>query len=297
MSHAIQTTNITANGLRLAVRSCGEGPVVLCLHGFPDSAQTWDTLLVQLANAGYRGVAPSMRGYRPSDVPTDDRFDAATLGQDVLALAERFSPEEPVYLVGHDWGAVAAYAAAAEAPQRIRAMVTVAVPPMRCFLANLRPAQIRRSWYMLFFQFPGIAERALAANDMALIDHLWRDWSPQWSYSAADIAPAKQALADPAARRAALRYYRALAPTLLRGKQRRALMEWQTTVATRIVYGTQDGCIGPALFKNCARCFKGDFDLHALEAGHFLHREKPQVFADLVLSWIAKASEQHAELS
>lgn len=287
MSAPIQTIELQANQLTFIARSCGEGPLALCLHGFPDSAHTWDELLPRLAAAGYRAVAPFMRGYAPTAVPADERYDAGMLAQDVLALARQLS-DAPCVLVGHDWGAVTAYAAAIADPARIHAFVAAAVPPTSVFLANMNIAQLRRSWYMLFFQCHGLAERRLAANDMALVERLWRDWSPGWAFTSDDIAPAKQALAHPAARRAALGYYRALLPLLLNTRRRGQMMSARISVPGRLIYGQQDGCIGAELFAHSTDCFDVPSDLQAMAAGHFMHRERPERFAELVLDWFDK---------
>lgn len=287
MTYPIESLTVTLDGHDIALRRCGHGPLVLCLHGFPDAASTWDDLLPVLAAAGYCAVAPFMRGYAPSTLPTDDRFDATALAGDVLALADRLAPEAPFRLVGHDWGAIAGYAAAGVAGKRLAAMVTAAVPPTARFLANMHGAQLRRSWYMGLLQVPGLAERVLAHDDMALIDRLWRAWSPGWAFTAADTAPVKKALATPAHRRAACRYYRALRPLLLDSQRRRAVMRWQTDVPTRLIFGETDGCIGPEMFAGSRDCFTGAVDCQGLAAGHFMHREQPAQFAERVLDWFS----------
>src|SRR4051812_31617458 len=108
-----------------------------------------------LAQAGFRVVAPAMRGYAPTDAPADGSYDAAALAQDTVALIEALTPER-VILMGHDWGAVAAYSAALLAPARIARMITLAVPHggafQEAFVTN--PAQQRRWWYMWYFQMP-----------------------------------------------------------------------------------------------------------------------------------------------
>ena len=155
MTTPIESIEIARAGWSQTVRRCGQGPLALCLHGFPDSAHTWDDLLPALAGAGYHAAAPFMRGYAPSGVPADGRYDATALAGDVIALANELAPGERFYVVGHDWGAVSAYAAASAAPARLAAMVTAAVPPTGRFLATMGPAQMRRSWYMGFFRYPG----------------------------------------------------------------------------------------------------------------------------------------------
>src|SRR5271168_3195362 len=108
---------VDANGLNFAYLENGSGPLVLMLHGFPDTAHSWDDLRPRLAARGYRAVSPFMRGYHPTAIPTRDA-DAATLAADVLALVKALG-ETRAIVVGHDWGAAAAYGAAALAPDAI----------------------------------------------------------------------------------------------------------------------------------------------------------------------------------
>src|SRR5438046_2293738 len=101
------------------------------LHGFPDTAHTWSHAMPAIAKAGYRVVAPFTRGYHPTAVPADRAYDIDTLGRDAIALIDALGGGEPAIVVGHDWGASAAYAAAAMAPEKVRLLVTVAVPHPR----------------------------------------------------------------------------------------------------------------------------------------------------------------------
>src|SRR3954469_25253216 len=100
---------VRANGLDFAYLEAGEGPLALCLHGFPDSAWTWRHLLPELADAGFRAVAPFMRGYAPTAVPADGRYQTAALGLDACALHEALGGDADAVIVGHDWGAMATY--------------------------------------------------------------------------------------------------------------------------------------------------------------------------------------------
>src|SRR5262245_47208338 len=128
---------VQANGLRFAYHEEGTGPLVLLLHGFPDTPQTWDAARPALAAAGFRAVSPFMRGYAPSEIPTTDAYDSDTLGRDALALIEALG-ERSAIVVGHDWGASAAYSAVGLAPDRIRQLVTVAVP----YPGSIRPSPL-----------------------------------------------------------------------------------------------------------------------------------------------------------
>ena len=106
MAEALQTT-VQANGLTFHCLEMGEGPLALCLHGFPDHARSFRHQLPALADAGYRAVAPYLRGYAPTDVPPNGPYQAAALAQDTVALIDALGGQCEV-LIGHDWGAVAA---------------------------------------------------------------------------------------------------------------------------------------------------------------------------------------------
>lgn len=125
----VQRVEIAANGITFSALSTGptDGPLALCLHGFPDSAP-WRFLLPELAAAGSRAVAPWMRGYAPTDVLADDDYSVDALAADACTLHEALAGDEHAVLIGHDWGAFAAYAAAAFAPDRWRRLVTLTVP-------------------------------------------------------------------------------------------------------------------------------------------------------------------------
>jgi pimeloyl-ACP methyl ester carboxylesterase len=121
---------VQANGLRFHYRELGQGPLALCLHGFPDSPWTYRYLLPELAKAGYRAVAPFMRGYAPTEVPTDGRYQTSALAADVVALHHALGGDAHAVLIAHDWGAVAAYGGAALEPTRWQRCVIMNVPPL-----------------------------------------------------------------------------------------------------------------------------------------------------------------------
>jgi pimeloyl-ACP methyl ester carboxylesterase len=259
----------------LAVESRGHGPLVIAAHGFPDDPSTFRRQVPALVEAGYRVVVPAMRGYAPSGLPRSGRYDLPALGGDLLALADRFSPEAPVRILGHDWGAAAGFAAAAIAPHRISHLAALAVPHFRAFLRALaKPAQLRRSWYMMLFQLRGVAERAVRADDMALLDRLWRDWSPGYAASADEMAAVKDAIRDRVG--PALAYYRALPGVLADAEMRRRILA-PITVPTLRLHGADDGCIGAEVGADEARFYTGPFERVVIErAGHFLQRERPE---------------------
>src|SRR5580765_7671841 len=125
----ITTGRVEANGLDFGYLEAGTGPLALCLHGFPDSAWGFRHLLPALAAAGYRAVAPFQRGYAPTAVPADGRYQTGMLAMDAIGLHEALGGDGDAAIIGHDWGASGTYAAAVHAPERWRKVVTMAVPP------------------------------------------------------------------------------------------------------------------------------------------------------------------------
>lgn len=275
----IEEGRVTANGVDFAYLAAGRGPLVLCLHGFPDTARTWRHLLPELAAAGYRAVAPFMRGYAPTAVPTDGHYQTGALVADACALHEALGGDADAAVVGHDWGAAAAYGAAVFEPDRWRRVVAAAVPPAGIFGRALSSSydQVRRSWYMFFFQH-ALAEVVLTANDMAFIDRLWADWSPGYDASD-DLAAVKDALRDREHLLAALGYYRAAFgatphdPALADAQQAAGGLPPQPTL---YLHGRDDGCIGAELAEGVSDLLAPGSQVGVLDrAGHFLHLEQP----------------------
>lgn len=252
----------------------GDGPLALCLHGFPDSAWTWRHLLPALAEAGYRAVAPWLRGYAPTGVPADSRYGVHALGDDANRLHAALGGDERAVLVGHDWGASAAYAAAATEPERWARLVTEAVPPFSSMAQGfLTYDQLRRSWYIFFFQTP-LADMAVPMDDLGFVDRLWADWSPGYD-AAEDLAHVKDALRAPENLAAALGYYRAMfdpaqAAGGAVGPHRQPWL---------YLHGRDDGCLGVELAPADAVVLEG--------AGHFAHLERPDEYNAHVLKFLA----------
>src|SRR5205085_918210 len=148
----MKTGTVQARGLTFATIEEGDGPLVLCLHGFPDHARSFRHQLPALASAGYRAVAPAMRGYAPTGPAAVGRYQSAALAEDAVALIAALGYDDAV-VFGHDWGALAAYGAALAAPTRVRKLVTAAVPygPQVTAAFMTSYDQQRRSWYMFFF--------------------------------------------------------------------------------------------------------------------------------------------------
>jgi pimeloyl-ACP methyl ester carboxylesterase len=279
-SVAVRSATVQANGLQFGVLEAGSGPLALCLHGFPDAAYTWRHLLPVLAGAGFHAVAPFMRGYAPTAIPADGAYHLGALVADAVALHEVLDGDANAVLIGHDWGAEAAYGAAAFAPDRWRRLVTLAVPPAALDEVLFSDyEQLKRSFYLFMFRDPaGFAETVVARDDLAFLDKLWRDWSPGFQ-PGEHLARVKDCLRQPANLAAALGYYRAAADQEAAGRQ--------APQPTLYLHGARDGCIGVDLVRGAERLLATSSRMLVIdEAGHFLHLEEPGQVNDHILGWV-----------
>jgi pimeloyl-ACP methyl ester carboxylesterase len=282
---------IRAGELEVTYFELGEGPLALCLHGFPDSPHTWRHLMSALASAGFRAVAPYMRGYSPTSVPESGVYQTAALARDANALHEALGGDERAVIIGHDWGAPSVCGAAIDAPERWSKVVSMAVPPGpalgAAFLSNL--AQIQRSWYMFFFQH-GLSNHVVSANDLAFIDMLWSQWSPGFD-AATDLAHVKDALRNAENLQAALGYYRA---TLGDGKRDPQLATLQQrmggeypTQPLLYLHGENDGCVGREVAEVARTMTPTNVRYEFVaKAGHFMQLEQPQRVNQLIVDFL-----------
>ena len=280
-SVAVRAATVRANDLQFGVLEAGSGPLALCLHGFPDAAYTWRHLLPALAGAGFHAVAPFMRGYAPTAVPADGAYHLGALVADAVALHEVLGGDGDAVLIGHDWGAEAAYGAAAFAPDRWRRLVTLAVPPAALDEVLFSDyEQLKRSFYLFMFRDPaGLAETVVARDDLAFLDKLWRDWSPGFQ-PGEHLARVKDCLRQPANLAAALGYYRAAVDQEAAASQ--------APQPTLYLHGARDGCIGVDLVRGAERLLAPSSRMIVIdEAGHFLHLEEPGQVNDHILSWVS----------
>ena len=254
-------------------------PLALVLHGFPDHPPSFAGIGERLAAAGYRAVAPYLRGYAPS--PSVGPYHVGQLARDVVDIAAVLSPREPVRVVGHDWGALATYRALALAPDRFAAAAALSVPHPVAFARNLlrQPRQLARSWYIGALQLPGIGDWAVRRNDMSLIRRLWRDWSPSYALGDAAWCALRDCIA--ASLPAPIRYYRhAVSPGLFPGR-----------IETPVLYlhGEDDGCIGFEIAAGQDALFPCGYRAEILPGvGHFLALEDPERVSGLIADWLTR---------
>jgi pimeloyl-ACP methyl ester carboxylesterase len=163
---------VEAGGVGIEYEVTGEGPAVVLLHGFPDSGRVWRHQVPALAQAGFRVIVPDLRGYGRSDKPAEvEAYRRELLVGDILAVMSAVGAER-AHVVGHDWGASLAWMLALSAGDRVDHLVAMSVGHPAAF-SGAGFAQYEKSWYMLLFQFPGIAEMWMSANGWANL----RAWS------------------------------------------------------------------------------------------------------------------------
>ncbi|TVS09837.1 MAG: alpha/beta hydrolase [Wenzhouxiangella sp.] len=297
----MDTIRLTVNGLDFQVLMSGQSDrLVLMLHGFPDDARSFVPMMRLLNDAGYRCAAPFMRGYHPTAVPDAvghsrcNTIQIEGLAADAeaitLALKARFGFQS-CFLLGHDWGAIAAYAAVARRPDLFRAAVMMSVPPGPVFLRNLvrNPGQFVRSAYIFYFQLPWLPEWRIRAGNGRYIERLWQAWSGDVSACRERIEEVIETLSGPETLRAALAYYRGLLrppPWQWRQwNQARRLLLAPAAIPSLVLAGEQDRCIPPAMFSGCEEWLSeaGGHYRTIADAGHFLPLEATQEVVDQML--------------
>jgi len=269
---------LQANGVSFTYLEAGRGPLALCLHGFPDNAHTYDRLLPALAAAGFHAVAPFMRGYAPTSPAPDGRYQSVLLAQDAVALIDALGGGR-AFVVGHDWGASAAYGAAALAPERVTRLVTIGAAHPAAVRGDLGPRYERHKgiWHAYFFQMP-YAEQVVAANDFAFLEAWWRDASPEFDPTPV-IEGIKATFREPGVVTAALGYYRHTFHPANRDPALAVLQERMsapTPVPTLSLHGTRDRPGRLEAFEAMDDLFlKGLEKVIVPGTGHFVHVERP----------------------
>jgi pimeloyl-ACP methyl ester carboxylesterase len=281
---------VRANGIAFHYLELGEGPLVLCFHGFPDNAHTYHHLLPALAAAGFRAVAPFMRGYAPTSPAPDGRYQSVLLAQDASELIAALGSSRAC-LVGHDWGATATYGAAALAPERVERIVTLAAAHPAAARGALAYAyeRLKGTWHAYFFQMP-FAEEAVAANDYAFLERWWRDASPEYLPPPDRMESVKATFRQPGVLTAALGYYRHTfhpgnRDPALQGLQER--MSAPISVPTLALHGTKDRPGRLEAFEAMDHLFTGGLEKVILPGtGHFLHLERPEEVTRRVVAFL-----------
>jgi pimeloyl-ACP methyl ester carboxylesterase len=161
--------------LAFTAHEIGAGPLVLLIHGFPDGPATWRDVAPRVAEAGFRCVAVTLRGYQATSLSPEGQYRLADLAGDVASWIEGLG-EQQAHLIGHDWGATIAFAATVHQPERVASLSMISVPnPMRFGTAvGQDKAQMKRSSYIMFFQLGGLSDWWVGRRNAAFVERLWR---------------------------------------------------------------------------------------------------------------------------
>lgn len=263
---------LTANGIELSVHEAGQGPPLLLLHGFPDSAELWRHQIPALAAAGYRVIAPDLRGFGRSDAPAErDAYRMDLILGDVLDLLAALGIREPVGLVGHDWGAAVGWLLCARHPNHVRRFAALSVGHPEAYRhAGLR--QKLMAWYILMFQLEGTAERLIKAGDFRFL----RRAAP----TPGDFERWCRDLARPGRLTAGLNWYRANLRTFMGTRVP------PVAVPVMGVYSTGDVALVEAQMTGSAKHVQGEWRYERLPGvGHWLPIERPETVNRLLLEW------------
>jgi pimeloyl-ACP methyl ester carboxylesterase len=275
---------VDANGIHFAYLEEGSGALVLLLHGYPETARSWSMVQHKLAAAGYRVVAPYMRGYPPSGFAADGNYSVAALGDDAAALIDVLGEKQAI-VIGHDWGATAAYTIATVHPEKVAALVTLAIPHPRSFAGD--PTLFLDAPHFVYYQAPW-AERLVWSHDFAHIESIYRQWaSPSYQPPREVLDDIKATLRAPSAVRGALSYYWGLFKA---GGLDPKAGERTINVPSLIIAGADDGAVKSGRFAKARGAFLARYEYVEIPgAGHFPQLEAGDKTADAIIAFL-KAS-------
>ena len=312
MSDALARTawsheHVAVNGVRLHYVTAGpeSGPSVVLLHGFPEFWYSWRHQIEALADAGYRVVAPDMRGYNVSEKPRGvSAYRVGTLARDVAALVERVADGE-AHVVGHDWGGNIAWETAVRHPGVVASVTAMNAPHPGPLLRELRtPEQAKRMWYTLYFQLPWFPEKGFRAGNFRVLDAMFReDPVRPDAFTDVDVRRYKRALGRPGALTAALNYYRALGRGTIRQRVRKAvygdtggvteatLSPVRVDQPSLVLWGMEDEALSPRLLDGLEEWVPTVRVQRLVDASHWVQNDAPGEVNDHLLSFLDGAAE------
>lgn len=272
-------------------------PIIL-VHGFPDDVRTWDGVVGPFVDAGYRTLTPYLRGFGPTRFLEKTSFRSgqlAALGQDLIEFADALGIER-FMLVGHDWGARAAYVVAASWPERLEGLVSLSVGYGTSTPTDqISYDQARAYWYQWYFGLER-GRVALEQNRRGLCRWLWEAWSPGWHFDDTIFETTARSFDNPDFVEVSIHSYRhrwGNAPGDRRYDEIEARMATlpRIGVGTTVVHGANDGATFPETSAGKERHFTGPYDRHVISGvGHFVQRERPDAVIDAVLAHLRPSS-------
>ena len=283
---------VQTNGIHLHVVNAGpeDGPMVLFLHGFPEFWRGWLKQITPLANAGYRVTVPDQRGYNLSDKPKEvAAYHIDILTQDILGLID-IAGRESAIVVGHDWGAAVAWHLATICPERVDKLVILNVPHPVVMVETLRSSlsQLRKSWYMFFFQIPWLPEWLLGwKNAKGASELLLRSGNPD-TFTAEDLDHYREAWTQPGALTGMLNWYRSAVRNGLKGSLGSSPSNPRITVPTLMLWGKQDVALSYKMAQpSIDLCEDGELIIFE-DATHWVQHDEAEKVTDYLLAFFNK---------
>ena len=276
---------LTINELRFAYYEKGRGkkkPLVLVVHGFSDSLRHYQSVVDELAKKGYWVVAYSQRGSRPTDIPSTADYSPQTLGKDMLSFISALGADR-AFVIGHEFGAMAAYSAAMEAPEKLLGVVSISAPhpatldsPLEWWLESSHLWKLPLGFF---------SEWMVKHNNFLLLDEMLSDWSPSWENSEKHLALVKEDYSKAGRLQAALGYYQ----SLLFEPDHWAELNKDISVPTLNIVGTEDAPFHIEQFRESESYFSGEYQRVEVDrAGHFVHFEQPETFYAATFAFLKK---------
>ena len=273
----IEWREASAGGQTFRYVDSGEGPLVLLLHGFPDLPTGWDSIRARLNEAGFRTVAPYLRGYHPATL-SGRAFGTSDQADDVALLLDALG-EATAVVVGHDWGAEATYGSATKYPDRVIKMVALGIPHPMTLKPSLGAAWAGR--HFVYFKLPW-AQATARLFGLRMVGRLYRRWAPSWRGPDRDgsVTAAVAAFRDERVLRGALSYYKALRPG-------HPLYRTKISVPALVVGGADEPSVLQRAYEATPRRFTATCDVRILDgAGHWPHRENEEAFVQALLAFL-----------
>jgi len=272
------------NGVTLHVVTAGApgDPLVVLLHGFPEFWYEWHDYVEPFVDAGYRVLVPDQRGYNRSEKPAgSSSYRITQLSRDIVDLIGT-EGRESAHVVGHDWGAAVGWDLALRHPDVVDRLGIINVPHPTVFERTLRsnPTQLRKSWYMFFFQLPRLPEWFVGRNEYEFVVKTMREGARPGTFSGTDFERYRRAWSQEGSTTAMLNWYRALF------RHREDPPRERVTVPTHIVWGENDQALVPEMASESIEfCEQGSLE-RLPDGTHWIPHEESERVADLLLDHI-----------